>query len=125
MGGVGVDRKYSQTSQDEWEQKGWSNSVGLPARGNISFTETPSRPLNIIQVPGEPDDDSSALAEHRSLVYHKGLLEILRSVIPAAGKDGFTFNDGTGEGCFAQLIISVLSMDYEEGWVIITYLSIQ
>ena len=72
-------------------------------------------PLTIIQVPGEPDDDLSSLAEHRALVFHKGLLEILRSVISAAGKDGFTFNDGSVEGCYAQLIISILSMDYEEG----------
>jgi hypothetical protein len=36
-------------------------------------------------------------------------------VIAAAGKDGFSFNDGSVEGCFAQLIISILSMDYEEG----------
>jgi len=49
-----------------------------------------------------------------SHVYHKGLLEILRSVISAAGKDGFTFNDGSVHGCLAQLIISILSMDYEE-----------
>ena len=71
--------------------------------------------LNIIQVSGEPNDDSSALAEHRSLVFHKGLLEILHSMIPAAGKDGFVFNDGSLEGCLAQLIISIASMDYDEG----------
>jgi hypothetical protein len=73
-----------------------------------------SHPLNTTQVPGKPNDDSSALAEHRAHVYHKGLLEILRSVISAAGKKGFTFNDGTAQGCIAQLIISILSMDYEE-----------
>ena len=71
--------------------------------------------LNIIQVQGEPDDDSSALAEHRSLVFHKGLLEILRSMIPAAGKDGFVFDDGSLKGCLAQLVISIVSMDYDEG----------
>lgn len=68
-----------------------------------------------MQVPGKPNDDSSALAEHRSLVFHKGLLEILRSVIPAAGKDGFVFDDGSLEGCLARLIISIASMDYDEG----------
>jgi hypothetical protein len=35
-------------------------------------------------------------------------------VISAAGKDGFTFDDGTHHGCIGQLIISILSMDYEE-----------
>jgi hypothetical protein len=70
--------------------------------------------LKIIQVPGKPDDNDSALAEHRSQVYHKALLEILRTVISAAGKDGFTFDDGTLHGCIGQLIISILSMDYEE-----------
>jgi len=35
-------------------------------------------------------------------------------VISAAGKDGFTFGDGTVNGCIGQLIISILSMDYEE-----------
>jgi hypothetical protein len=37
------------------------------------------------------------------------------TVISAAGKDGFSFKDGSGKGCLAQLIISILSMDYEEG----------
>ena len=67
-----------------------------------------------MQVSGKPDDDDSALAEHRSYVYHRALLEILRSVISAAGKDGFVFDDGTAHQCIGQLIISVLSMDYEE-----------
>jgi hypothetical protein len=70
--------------------------------------------LNIVQVPGKPDDDNSALAEHRSQVYHKALLEILCTVISVAGKDGFAFDDGTVYGCIGQLIISILSMDYEE-----------
>jgi len=47
-------------------------------------------------------------------VYHKGILEMLRSAISAAGKDGFVFDDGSVTGCNAQLIISILSMDYEE-----------
>jgi len=72
------------------------------------------RSLKIIQVPGKPDDNTSALAEHRSHVYHKALLEILRSVISAAGRDGFVFDDGSVHGCIGQLIISILSMDYEE-----------
>ena len=72
------------------------------------------RSLNIIQVPGKPDDNTSALAEHRSYVYHKALLEVLRSVISAAGRDGFTFNDGSVHEYIGQLIISILSMDYEE-----------
>ena len=69
--------------------------------------------LSTIQVPGKPDDNDSALVEHRSQAYHKGLLEILCTVISAAGKDGFAFDDGVG-GCIGQLIISILSMDYEE-----------
>jgi len=72
------------------------------------------RSLIIVQVAGKPDDDASALAEHRSHVYHKALLEILRSVIHAAGRDGFAFGDGSVHGCIGQLIISILSMDYEE-----------
>jgi hypothetical protein len=47
-------------------------------------------------------------------VFHSGLLEILRSTITAAGKEGFVFNDGSASGCTAQLILSILSMDYEE-----------
>ena len=65
------------------------------------------------QVPGKRGDDPSALAEHRAHVYHASLLEILRSAAAAAGRDGFVFNDG-GSGCAAQLILSILSMDYEE-----------
>lgn len=67
---------------------------------------------NHFQVPGKRGDDRSALAEHRAYVYHAGLLEILRSGITAA-RDGFVFNSGTS-GCAAQLILSILSMDYEE-----------
>jgi len=70
--------------------------------------------LNHFKVLGKQDDDRSALAEHRAYVYHSGLLEILRSAIPAAGRDGFAFNDGSPSGCAAQLILSILSMDYEE-----------
>ena len=38
-------------------------------------------------------------------------------MISAAGKDGFVFKDGTEYGCLGQLIISILSMDYDEVWV--------
>ena len=39
---------------------------------------------------------------------------MLRSAIPAAGEEGFIFDDGSVTGCNGQLIISTLSMDYEE-----------
>jgi len=39
---------------------------------------------------------------------------MLRSAISAAGEEGFVFNDGSITGCNGQLIISILSMDYEE-----------
>jgi hypothetical protein len=39
---------------------------------------------------------------------------MLRSAITAAGKAGFVFNDGSESGCAAQLILSILSMDYDE-----------
>jgi len=112
---VAVDRKHSQTSQNEWESKGWCNSAGLPARCTKCPIKSFHPLLNTPQVPGKPSDDSSALAEHRSRVYHKGLLEILRSVISAAGRDGFAINRGTAYECIGHLIISILSMDYEEG----------
>ena len=112
---MGVDRKHSQTHQNEWKPKGWCNSARLPARCTNSPIKSFHPLLNTPQVPGKPGDDSSALAEHRSRVYHKGLLEILRSVISAAGKDGFAINRGTAYECVAHLIISILSMDYEEG----------
>jgi len=41
------------------------------------------------------------------------LLKILESATNAAGEDGFTFDDGLGYQ-FAQLIIAILSGDYEE-----------
>ena len=110
---MGMDRKHSQTPQDEWKAQGWSNPAGFPARCNVFFMSTHSL-LKIVQVPGEADDDSSALAEHRTHVYHKAILEILCSVISVAGKKEFAFNDGTVHGCIGQLIISILSMDYEE-----------
>ena len=47
-------------------------------------------------------------------MYHKGVLEMLWSAIPAAGEDGFVFDDGSATGCNGQLILSILSMDYEE-----------
>ena len=110
-----MDWKCSQTPQDEWKPKGWGNSARPPARCSELSAKYSYRFTNYcVQVPGEPDDDASALAEHRSHVYHKALLEILRSVISAAGEKGFAFNDGTVHGCIGQLIISILSMDYEE-----------
>lgn len=39
---------------------------------------------------------------------------MLRSAISAAGKKGFVFDDGSPIGCNGQLILSILSMDYEE-----------
>ena len=94
-------------------QKGGAICLGLLPEVRFPIKSS-FRQLNILQVPGKPDDDVSALAEHRSHVYYKGLLEILRSVISAAGRDGFAFDDGTIHGCIGQLIISILSMDYEE-----------
>ena len=70
--------------------------------------------LTSSQVQGQRGDDASALAEHRAYVYHSGVLEMLRSAIPAAGKEGFEFNDGNATSCYAQLVISILSMDGEE-----------
>ena len=55
-------------------------------------------------------------------MYHTGILEMLKSAIPAAGKRGLVFDDESTTGCNAQLILSILSMDYEEAWV--TVLSI-
>jgi len=40
---------------------------------------------------------------------------MLQSAISAAGKEGFVFDDGSATGCNGQLVISILSMDYEEG----------
>ena len=47
-------------------------------------------------------------------MYHKGILEMLWSAIFTAGKDGFVFDDGSATGCNVQLIVSILSVDYEE-----------
>ena len=47
-------------------------------------------------------------------MYHSGILEMLRSAITAAGQDGFIFNDGSASGCAAQLILSIISVDYDE-----------
>lgn len=55
----------------------------------------------------------AALADHRARVYHATLLKILESAVTAAGKDGFTFNDGIGHQ-LGQLVIAILSGDYEE-----------
>ena len=58
-------------------------------------------------------DTDAALADHRARVYHTTLLKILESAVTAAGEGGFTFNDGLGHR-LAQLIIAILSGDYEE-----------
>jgi len=42
------------------------------------------------------------------------LLKILESAIDAAGDGGFTFDGGTVGHLLAQLIIAILSGDYEE-----------
>ena len=55
-----------------------------------------------------------ALADHCARVYHATLLKILESVMAAAGEDGFKFDDGSADGRLAQLIIAILSGDYEE-----------
>ena len=47
-------------------------------------------------------------------MYHSGILEMLRSAITAAGQDGFIFNDGSASSCAAQLILSIISVDYDE-----------
>jgi hypothetical protein len=70
--------------------------------------------LRYFEVPGKQSDDPSALADHRARVYHSGVLEMLRSAITAASWKGFAFNDGSVSGCAAQLILSILSMDYDE-----------
>ena len=70
--------------------------------------------LSGFEVPGKQGDDPSALANHRAHVYHSGVLEMLRSAITAAGKNGFIFDDGSASGCAAQLILSITSMDYDE-----------
>jgi hypothetical protein len=66
-----------------------------------------------LQVIGKQTDTDAALADHRARVYHATILKILESAVAAAGKDGFTFDDGL---CcrLAQLIIAILSGDYEE-----------
>ena len=70
--------------------------------------------LRSFEVPGKQGNDSSALADHRAYVYHSGILEMLRSAITAAGREGFVFNDGSASGCAAQLILSIISVDYDE-----------
>lgn len=47
-------------------------------------------------------------------MYHSGVLEMLKSAITAAGKEGFVFSDGSGSSCAAQLVLSITSMDYDE-----------
>ena len=73
--------------------------------------------LSFFEVPGKHGDDPSALADHRAYVYHSGILEMLRSAITAAGREGFVFNDGSASGCAAQLVLSILSVDYDEASV--------
>jgi hypothetical protein len=58
-------------------------------------------------------DTDAALADHRARVYHATLLKILESAVAAAGESGFEFNDGLCR-CLGQLIIAILSGDYEE-----------
>ena len=58
-------------------------------------------------------DTDSALADHHSRVYHATLLKIVESAASATREDGFRFNDGLNHW-FAQLIIAILSGDYEE-----------
>lgn len=70
--------------------------------------------LSSFKVFGKQGDDSSALADHRAYVYHSGILEMLRSAITAAGREGFVFNGRNGSGCAAQLILSIISVDYDE-----------
>ena len=67
----------------------------------------------MFQVIGKSTDSDAALADHRARVYHATLLKILESATSAAGEDGFKFNDGSGFW-LAQLIIAILSGDYEE-----------
>ena len=62
---------------------------------------------------GKSADTDAALADHRARVFHATLLKILESAVAAAGEDGFTFNDGLRRR-LAQLIIAILSGDYEE-----------
>ena len=59
-------------------------------------------------------DTDTALADHRARVYHATLLKILESAATAAGECGFMFNDGSRSGRLGQLIIAILSGDYEE-----------
>ncbi|KAF9789541.1 hypothetical protein BJ322DRAFT_1105394 [Thelephora terrestris] len=62
---------------------------------------------------GQSTDSDAALADHRARVFYATLLKILESVIHAAGEGGFTFDDGLHRR-LAQLIIAILSGDYEE-----------
>jgi len=66
------------------------------------------------QVIGTSTDTDTALADHRARVFHATLMKILESAIAAAGEGGFTFNNGPMGHLLAQLIISILSGDYEE-----------
>jgi hypothetical protein len=75
--------------------------------------------LTEFQVRGKPSDNSSALAKHRAHVYQTTYLEILRSVIGAAGRgEAFAFNDGSPFLRLGVFNILVAIMDYEEAYVI-------
>ena len=109
-----MDWKHSKTHLHEHQGERECNSPWFPSRGQLIKTHSCVPVLNYFEVPGKHGDDHSALAEHQAYVYHSGLLEILRSAITAAGRNGFVFDDGSASGCAAQLILSILSMDYEE-----------
>ena len=64
---------------------------------------------------GYANDNDSALAAHRSKVFHVALLKILESAIRAASKDGFLFSR-RGRMLLAKLVLAILSMDYEEAY---------
>ena len=66
-----------------------------------------------LQVLGKAKDTDTALADHRARVYHATIRKILESAVTAAGEGGFTFDNGLGRQ-LAQLIIAILSGDYEE-----------
>lgn len=68
------------------------------------------------QVPGRSSDNASALAVHRVKVFHAALLKILESA-KTAGRDGFSFGI-EDQRLLAKFIIAILSMDYEEAYVL-------
>jgi hypothetical protein len=68
-------------------------------------------------VSGHADDHKGALAIHRAKVFHAALLKILGSARAAAGKHGFSFGS-EGQSILAKFVIAILSMDYEEAYVL-------